>query len=30
MDLHLTVRLVIVAIALVYFAGPLLEQWRKS
>jgi hypothetical protein len=30
MDLHLTVRLVIVAIAVIYFIGPLFEQRHKG
>ena len=28
MDWHLTVRLVVVAIALIYVAGPLIGEWR--
>ena len=30
MDWHLTVRLVVAAIALVYISGPMIEQWRRG
>ncbi len=30
MDWHLAVRLVVVTVVLVYIAGPMIEQWRKS
>lgn len=28
MDWHLSVRLILIAVALVYIAGPLISEWR--